>query len=87
MTTPTEEARWSNLRNFLEERFDGWGLTGPDYRAAVIVRELRHDGWRVPLPDHAIRNEPVGVNRPKLTPDRIRQHAEACRAALRGDDQ
>lgn len=82
MTTLTEEARWANLRDDLVEQFETWSVPAADYRAAMIVRNLRRDGWRVPLPDHAIRTEALGSGR-KLSADRVRQHMDACRAALR----
>lgn len=82
MTTLTEEARWANLRDDLTAQFETWSLAGAEYRATAIVRELRRDGWRVPLPDHAVRSEALGAGR-KLSADRIRQHMDACRAALR----
>lgn len=82
MTTLTEEARWANLRDDLVAQFEMWHVPAADYRAASIVRSLRIDGWRIPLPDHAVRTEAMGSGR-KLSADRVRQHAEACRAALR----
>lgn len=83
MTTLTEEARWAKLRDALEARFDSWFLSASGVRAAEIVYDLRRSGWRAPLPDDALmpRWKPPAVRR--LDPERVRQHAQACRDALR----
>lgn len=81
MTTLLEEARWSQLRDALEERFEDWNVPYPADRADRLVYDLRRSGWRVPLPADS-KPPPRGR---AARPESVRRHVQACREALRGE--
>lgn len=84
MTSPTEAATWANLQSMLEGKLTDWNVPNARGNAEGLVCELRRSGWRIPLPDHTIRNE--SWKQPRTRPARTeasQRYIEACRAAIK----
>jgi hypothetical protein len=79
MTSLVEEARWSNLRDSLEDQFDQWDMPDPGQWADRIVYNLRRSGWRVPLP----ADSKVPPRGRAASPKAVRKHLADCRSAIR----
>lgn len=84
MSTPDVEAAWGALARRLEEVYDAWGVDEPGYRANIVIRAMRADGWRVPLPRDS-RPPPLrgaGAD-PRFRSEMVAAARDAVRAARR----
>lgn len=50
MSQSQASAAWDALVGHLERVYASWGLPDPKLKARMIVRAMKLEGWRVPLP-------------------------------------
>jgi hypothetical protein len=79
--TPETAAAWWHLEARFAYALTVWGFTASEDEAAPyaqsIVKNLREDGWRVPLPDRAPRQGR------RARPETVTAYADEARAQIR----
>jgi hypothetical protein len=83
---PQSAAAWRDLEARFARALTVWGFTRDEAEAApyarAVVRSLKADGWRTPLPEgYRVPGRPRWDQRAR--PDQVRVHIARARAQIR----